>query len=653
MSQHRISPDAFQTLTEMLDQRASGKHTLTYVAHDGSETTWAYADIRERALALLAGLQQEHGLKAGDPLVFFLEDNLAFIEAFWACLYGGVIAVPVSSGPTTEHLNKLLKVSQQFQQATVYTHDALAERLTAHAEKTDSKAPHVLTLEQVARGDSKAATITQVKGDDLAFIQFSSGSTSDPKGVVLTHRNLIINSAAIANGGLYRDDDITFSWMPLTHDMGLIGFHITPMLRGVSQINMRAETFSRQPHLWLDKVSEHRASVLCSPNFGFKHYLKRLDSEPTHLDLSCVRVIYNGAEPISVPLCQEFLQRMGQHGLKDTSMFTVYGLAEATLAATFPEAETPFTWLSVDRQQLKPDDTVALLDDNDANALHFVCVGSAVDDIEVNIQDDKGEPLDERRIGSICIQGPTVTSGYFNNDAANAAAFQNGWFNTGDLGFMHQGQLYITGRAKDIIFSNGLNYYPHDLEDLSGLELGKMVFVGVREGDDAVEDSIIGFVHVKKDQMEDLKAFSEQASAIRRRVNEASGLSVDAILPTPVVPRTTSGKVQRARLGQAYLNGDFSHIEQQLAQLNNASSETSDDGNALENEVKAICDEVIEETKLSLDDNFFDSGISSLSLAQVHEEIDERYPDKLEITDFFDHPSIREVAAYLQSQLEN
>ncbi|MGM0564482.1 MAG: non-ribosomal peptide synthetase [Pseudomonadota bacterium] len=655
MSDQRISPDAFQTLTEMLDQRAGEDLHLTYIAHDGGETRLGYDEIRQRALGLLAGWQ-DRGLEAGDFVIFFLEDNLAFIEAFWACLFGGLVPVPVSSGPTSEHLHKVLKVANQFDRPWIYTHRNLGEKLREfRAGDVDNSdiGERLLSVEDSKHGDPAAATLAEVSGDDLAFIQFSSGSTSDPKGVVLTHRNLIINCAAIANGGRYRDDDLTLSWMPLTHDMGLIGFHITPMLRGVSQINMRAETFSRQPRLWLDKVSEHRASVLCSPNFGFKHYLKRLEAEPEHLDLSCVRIIYNGAEPISVPLCQEFLQRMGQYGLPGTAMFTVYGLAEATLAATFPEAETPFTWLSVDRNRLKPDDEVALLDEADEQALRFVCVGKAVDDIEVSIRDEAGQAVDEGRIGLICIQGPTVTSGYYNNPEANEAAFFGNWLNTGDLGFMRDGQLYITGRAKDIIFSNGLNYFPHDLEALSGVELGKMVFVGVREPG-AAEDTIIGFVHVRPEAMQDLPAFAEQAAAIRRKVNEATGLAVGPVLPTEIVPRTTSGKVQRNRLAQAWLDGRFQPLMEVLYPQDRAEDAgEAESGNALEAEVKAICDEQIDEAKLGLDDNFFDSGISSLSLAQVHDEIDQRYPDKLEITDFFDHPSIRQVAAYLQSQLGN
>lgn len=643
----------FETLTQALDAHASLDKTLTYIAHDGSETVWTYQEMRERALNMLASLQAR-GLQQGDFVIFFLEDNLAFIEAFWACLYGGMVPVPVSSGPTAEHLHKVLKVAEQFDQPWLYTHDNLQQHLLEYAAKHDDSSYDQLAERTLLVGQIEACeaapVLAEATPDSLAFIQFSSGSTSAPKGVVLSHANLIINSIAIAKGGNYQDDDKTLSWMPLTHDMGLIGFHITPLLRNVSQINMRAETFSRHPLMWLDKVSEHKASVLCSPNFGFKHYLKRLgDDLPAHLDLSCVRIIYNGAEPISVPLCEEFLEHMGEYGLKDTTMFTVYGLAEATLAVAFPEAETRFSYISVDRNKLHPEDEVQYVDRDAEEALHFVNVGGAIDDIEFSIQNAGGDILGDSRVGSICIKGPSVTSGYFNNDEANARAFRaNGWLDTGDLGFTLNGNLYITGREKDIIFSNGLNYYPHDLEALSGVELGKVAFCGVREKD-ADDDTILGFVHVRS-----ADGFIELAQQVKRRVNESTGLAVKHVLPIEQMPRTTSGKVQRARLAEAYLHGKFNDVIariQSVTQGEAANDADSSGRSALELEIKAICDEVIEEAKLDFDDNFFDSGISSLSLAQVHEEIDQRYPDKIDITDFFDYPSIAEIATYLQEKL--
>ena len=231
---------------------------------------------------------------------------------------------------------------------------------------------------------------------------------------MLTHKNLVLNVLAKGAAGGYTKDDISLSWMPLTHDMGLIGFHINMIACYMHHSIMATDLFSRRPGLWLQKVSEKRATVICSPNFGFKHFLKALgDKEMPGMELSCVRVILNGAEPISTRLCDEFLERLAPYGLKHSSMFPVYGLAEATLAVAFPKWVQDYRAVHVDRHKLKVGDKVTYLEEDTADTLSFPIVGFAVPDMNIRIGDLEGNAFAEDTIGSIFISGPTVTQGYY------------------------------------------------------------------------------------------------------------------------------------------------------------------------------------------------------------------------------------------------
>lgn len=492
------------------------------------------------------------------------------------------------------------------------------------------------------------------QADDVCFIQFSSGSTSDPKGVVLTHNNLVLNVLAKGAAGGYTKDDISLSWMPLTHDMGLIGFHINMIVCFMHHSIMATDLFSRRPGLWLQKVSEKRASVICSPNFGFKHFLKALgDKEMPGMELSCVRVILNGAEPISTKLCDEFLQRLAPYGLKHSSMLPVYGLAEATLAVAFPKWGQDYRAVHVDRHKLKVGDVVTYLAEEDTNTLSFPIVGFAVPDMNIRIGDLEGNAFAEDTIGSILISGPTVTQGYYYDEAATKAVMTpNGWLDTGDLGFMHNKELIITGRSKEIIFAHGQNYYPHDLESIlihsENIELGKVAVYGIWE-EKLQRDELLVFIIFRGD----LKDFVPLAKKVSHALNEQAGLEVDYVIPVNRIPKTTSGKFQRRLLADDFENGQYDNVLKEIEGLLQPQQSSSDEGlSLLEKQLQDICNSVIEGHGLGVNDNFFESGISSLVLAEIHQKIDDLYPDKVDVVDMFEYQSIVELAKFLQEKLD-
>ena len=455
----------FTTLNDALLAQQQTDRWVTFIEGKQDQRQLSYAQLYERASMRLYDLQ-EAGLSAGDQLIILHKDNQTFVEIFWACLLGGIVPVPIAVGISDEHRAKLFRVFNKLERPHLYTTDDHLMRLTQFAEHN-----HLNESLQVVKAKTILANLMddhdqrgqlhQPKSDDVAFIQFSSGSTSEPKGVVLTHQNIINNLHAIAIGANYTPDDISLSWMPLTHDMGLLGFHLNMIAVGMSQCLMATDLFSRRPLLWMEKVSELKVTVTCSPNFGYKHYLKALKGkQPSGLDLSAVRVIYNGAEPISVELCEQFLQTLAAVGLVRESMFTVYGLAEATLAVAFPKQGEPYRAIQVDRHHMRLGESVQLVDADHPQAVSFAIEGPAVTDMQIKITDQENATLTANTVGLVQIKGPSVTAGYYLDEEANKTALTgDGWLNTGDLGLLtDQNELVITGREKDIIFSNGLNY---------------------------------------------------------------------------------------------------------------------------------------------------------------------------------------------------
>jgi acyl-CoA synthetase (AMP-forming)/AMP-acid ligase II len=652
------------TLTELFESNRSAAGTITYIEGENDSRDVTYPELHERALGILYHLQRI-GARRGDKLILFLGNNEQFIDAFWAAIIGGIIPVPIALGISDEHRHKLLRVARKLGQPAgmgqpfIYTDRRSLDRIGAFAEQAGesetfnglrSRAFLVDDLDDISR----AGKPYEAKPDDVAFIQFSSGSTSEPKGVVLTHSNVIANCAGVSQAAKLTEKDISFSWMPLTHDMGLIGFHIIMFYRRVHAHLMPTELFVRRPLLWLTLASKVRATILCSPNFGYKHYLKVLGDRPvTGLDLAAARLIFNGAEPISVELCDEFLTRLEPAKLARNAMFPVYGLAEASLAVTFPEVGAPMRTITLNRHRVNVGAPVELIAKTDKDAVELICEGKAIPYCKVRLTDDEDQPVPEGRIGNVQISGDNVTRGYFDNPEANAAAISpDGWVRTGDLGVFHQGELFISGRAKEIIFVNGQNYYPHDIEAIAqraeGLELGKVVAAGARPAGAQTEQLVVFILH--RGGMDD---FLPLASQVTRLINEQTGLEVGTVVPVKRIPKTTSGKIQRHLLEQSFVDGEFDTELQELAALRAAQGGGAESGSlsAIEDQLKTIVDSAMQGKRVGVNDNLFEVGASSLKLIEIHERIDLEYPGLVDLTELFDFPTIAELARHLQGKL--
>ena len=640
----------YDSMTHIFEDARQKQREIRFIDGEKDETVVSFADLWDRALAFLGALQAR-GMRAGDELVIFTRSNEKFVVAFWGAVLGAIVPVPVAVGISDEHRLKLFRILGQLQRCTLYTELALLERLRQfagdHALADTQKALAARTVTEHEVTGSEAGTIAATVPGQTAFIQYSSGSTSDPKGICLTHTNLTANIRAIVEGAGWRDDDHSLSWMPLTHDMGLIGYHLSVLAAGMNHAVMDTNLFVRRPLLWMQKASELKATQLCSPNFGYKHFLKLFERKGLdNLDLSPVELILNGAEPISWDLCESFLAALQPFGLKRSVMFPVYGLAEATVAVTIPPLGGEYGRIVVDRHRLKIGSPYELKEPGDADAVSFVKVGQAVRDCEIRITDDNDLPLADGIVGHIQVHGDNIASGIYNDDAAEALLFtKDQWLRTGDCGVIVDGELVVTGRSKDIIIVNGQNYYPHDLEEIiaqiDGLDLGKIVVCGVSSAASQTEE-LLAFVLFRQD----VDSFRPLADQVRSIVGEHAGLEIDHVIPVTRVPKTTSGKIQRAHLANAYLDGQFADVVQQL-QVGVAKDDDLDT-DPLVREIELICREFSKERRIRADDNLFEVGVSSLTLTEIILAVDEKYPGKVDISDLFDHPTIRELADFIR-----
>jgi acyl-CoA synthetase (AMP-forming)/AMP-acid ligase II/acyl carrier protein len=646
-----------KTLTEVLEANRKFPRNITYLEGENESRNVSFAELYERALGILHHLQRI-GARRGDKLILFLGNNEQFIDVFWAAVLGGIVPVPVALGISDEHRHKLLRIARKLGKPFIYTERKHFERIGAFAGQVGETEVYNELRSRVFLVDqlddiSKAGKPYVARPEDVAFIQFSSGSTSEPKGVVLTHANIIANWRGSTEVARFNENDVSLSWMPLTHDMGLIGFHLVMFCNRVHSHIMPTEVFVRRPLLWRSLASRIRASILCSPNFGYKHYLKVLgDRSIEGLDLSAVRLIFNGAEPISVELCDEFLSRLAPAKLSRNSMYPVYGLAEASLAVSFPPPGAPLKTVTLNRHHMTVGSPVEPVAKTDRDAVELVSEGKAIPYCRVRIAGDDEKDLPEGRIGHVHMTGENVTAGYFENPAANAESFTaDGWLKTGDLGLFYQGDLYISGRAKEIIFVNGQNYYPHDLESIAqnaqGLELGKVVAAGIRPRDSQTEQLVVFVLH-----RTDMQEFLPTATEVGRLINEHAGLEVAAVVPVKRIPKTTSGKIQRHLLEESYLNGEFAAELSELDALRAAQrGPQSGSLTEIEGKLKGICDAALEGKRVEVNDNLFELGASSLKLIEIHESIDREWPGQVDLTELFDFPTIAELARHLETKL--
>jgi len=543
------------TLPDVLN-RAICNHQDLFIGYsdkNGSLTIQTYEDLRVKAKMIAAGLFNL-GLKQGDKMIIATHYNQETIELLWGSFLLGVVPTVLQSPMTFTGYNpsvvKLMNVLKQLESPFVF----MSPELKDTGDLPEDKVKHVTELDCNGKYPDPI-----LKPDDLAFIQFSSGSTGDPKGIMLSHNNLMVNMDSIRIGVDSHYPDHWGNWMPLFHDMGLIGYHITPIYSMVFQSQIETIDFIMNPGLWLNMMSRQKITIGGTTNFGLAlalKYLKR-GKQMFDWDFTGMKTLLNGAEPISVKVMQDFVEALQPYKFKPETMMPVYGMSESTLAISFASlwdrsVSTAFNATLLDRenkaQPVHPSDPSARLISE---------VGVALNDIEIWITDDNDRMGKDGLAGHIQIKGPSVTKGYYNNPGATTSAFCGEWFRTGDIGFFFEGHLYISGRFKDIIFKNGRNYFANDLEDMActidDVKYGKVCFGGTTSRETG-QDKVIAFVA----GLPEAKAL-ETFRLLRALLRSNLGITVDelVLIKSNEIPKTSSGKLQRFRLMQRYINGEF------------------------------------------------------------------------------------------------
>ena len=637
----------YKTLNDLFHDQAEKNGYIRFVEVKSIEHERQFDEFADEVYKCL-GFFQNHGIKIKDEVVINTKSNHKFLIAFWAAILGGMIPIPVAVGVGDEHKRKLLKILNRLKNPTLITDDKVQERLVSFIESNDEHTDLIDSIENsvINIESSQNGQIYTSREEDIAFIQYSSGSTSEPKGITLTHKNLVTNISAIAKGLNLQSSDIGISWMPLTHDMGLIGTHMTLFSYGLSQIIMDTDLFIKKPLMWLQQTSKYRASILTSPNFGYKHLLKIHERRPLKdIDLSSVRLLINGAESISVSLCNEFLEKMKVFGLKKETMFPVYGLAEATLGVSFPETGKVFDFINLDRKSLI-NEGLCIESKSKNNKFLFMMHGKPIEDCDYRIVDDNGEEVPDNNVGNIVIKGDNVTKSIYQDKELSKNLYdKDGWLETGDCGAICNDQLIITGRKKELIIVNGQNYFPNDIEDViirgGSFDLGKIVAVGAINPEDT-NDQLVVFVLYRSD----LNTFKSIAEEIRRIVIQHLGIEIDYVIPIKKIPKTTSGKIQRTILSNNFIDG----IYNDYISTTRRNAKTTDSPSDYLETLIAITNDYSKEFEIKENDNLFEVGISSLTLSEIMMAIDEIYPDKINLDDIFDNPTLKELSKLLQTR---
>jgi 1-acyl-sn-glycerol-3-phosphate acyltransferase len=551
-----------RTMPEALWSRADDQPARTHVwmrADDGVEDTITYARLRDEAAAI-AGALRDRGLARGDTVGLMVPTGFDFLAAFQGVLLAGGIAVPIYPPARLDRLEEYAA-----RQAAILADAGVTMLLTVARARAVAALlrPRVPTLRLVATvrelaGDGASWPSPEGKGSDPAFIQYTSGSTGAPKGVLLTHDNLLSNVVAVGDALRMTPEDVGASWLPLYHDMGLIGSWLFCLHAGLPIAIQSPLAFLTRPERWLRAIHEHRVTLSPAPNFAYELCARKIpDRALEGLDLSSWRVALNGAEPVNPDTIERFVRRFEPYGFRRQTMFPAYGLAENSVALLFPPPGRGPVIDAVDRESFERTGVAAPFSGG-GTPLRFASVGRAVLGHEVKVVDAAGAEVGERVVGRLVFRGPSMTSGYFHKpEATEAIRVAGGFLDTGDLAYRAGGEFYVTGRSKDLIIKAGRNLVPQEIEEaasaVEGIRKGCVVAFGVDRDGLGTEELVI----VAETRARDAGEREALEGAVVQRVAAAVGVPPDTVLLAApgTVPKTSSGKIRRSATRDLYLAG--------------------------------------------------------------------------------------------------
>ena len=562
----------FKTIAEGLDYAARGLTGFNFYSAKGILShVLTFADLRRRALATARKLMSV-GLKRGDRVAVIAETGPEFMAVFFGCQYAGLVPCPMPYtmyiGGRDAYVDRVTGMLRAAAACAVVTSTDLEGHIRAGA--AGAGVEKVLTHEALQALPESLTKLEAFGPGDVAYIQYSSGSTSEPKGVLITQKAIMANTQGILRDGLrVTKSDRAFSWLPLYHDMGLVGFCLAPMMGQVSVDYISTPSFARRPALWLRLMSENRSTVSYSPSFGYDLAARRINGEAVTLDLSNWRAAGIGGDMVRADVLKHFGDTLSIAGFNYNAFMPSYGMAESTLAVSFSDVSQPIRIDTIDKLTFKLSGrAVPALETQDKDAVRsFVVCGKPLPGHEMVVRDDMGSVLRDREIGHIFVKGPSLMSGYYHNArATDAVIAADGFLATGDMGYMLDGEIVITGRAKDLILHNGRNIWPQDIEwaaeQVEPLKSGDVAAFAV-EGDDG-DDDVVVLVQCRVTTDEEIEKLRREVSAV---VHHSAGVECAVVLvPPKSLPFTSSGKLSRAGAKQKYVSGEFVEITQRASQ---------------------------------------------------------------------------------------
>jgi 1-acyl-sn-glycerol-3-phosphate acyltransferase len=577
-----------ETLTEIIRLRGRGEPGRAHIVlydEDEKQRTISFGELYERSSAVADELQRR-GLEPGQTVAIMLPTCAEFFYTFAGILLAGGIPVPIyppfRADRIAEYAARQSNILRNAEAQFLVTWRQ-AEALARILQPSVPSLREVLNAQRLASdGQSSAATPStewravehlshRAGSEDIAFLQYTSGSTGDPKGVILTHANLLANIQAIVGGIHIQADDVAVSWLPLYHDMGLIGAWFVPIVTGIPLVVMSPLAFLSRPDRWLWAIHKHRGTISPAPNFAYELCVRKVaDKDIEGLDLSSWRAATNGAEPVAAATLERFVARFARYGFHREALMPVYGLAEACLGVSAPPLGSGYKVDRIERAALESEGRAVPSKPDDSAPLEFVGAGKPMPGVEVRIVDkDRGDKeknereLGERAEGQLQFRGASATSGYYRNPAATRELIhEGGWLDSGDLAYWADGEIYITGRAKDVIIKAGRNIYPHEVEEIAGrvagVRTGCVVAFGAPDERTGTERLIVAA------EIRDMEAAKRISGEIAQAVSVAMGIPPDAVEPLrpQSIPKTSSGKLRRSETRRLYLEGNLGKKQQ-------------------------------------------------------------------------------------------
>ncbi|WP_255447896.1 aminotransferase class I/II-fold pyridoxal phosphate-dependent enzyme [Picosynechococcus sp. PCC 11901] len=648
--QHSIQAQA--SLLDILNERArSQPNAQAYVFLENGETEsghLTYQELATQAKAIASHLAPWRGERA----LLLYPSGLAFITAFLGCLYAGVIAVPVYPPKRNQKLSRLLAIADNAQAELALTTEALLgdiqQRFAQAKPFQDLTFLATDTLEQAPQGFKPQ----EIQGDDLAFLQYTSGSTGTPKGVMVSHRNILHNQRLIQTAFGHSEKSIGVGWLPLFHDMGLIGHVLQPLYVGFPSILMPPVAFLTNPRRWLQAIAKYRATTSGGPNFAYDLCVDRLtDSDLADLDLSSWNLAYSGAEPVRAATLEKFNQKFAPCGFRPEAFYPCYGMAEATLFIT-----------GGDKQQAPITTSSSEESDN-----LFVSCGQPYHDTQVAIVDPESfAPCPEGTTGEVWVRGDSVAQGYWNAPIATQETFtatlnhhQKSFLRTGDLGFIAAGELFITGRLKDLIIVRGKNHYPHDIE------------LTAQQSHPALRENCGAAFTVEIDGTERLMLVQEvkrtflrnlDVEAIAQKIRQAIAANHELqtygiiLIKTGSIPKTSSGKIQRHRCRQAFLADELMVVGRSvLGEVDHASAQSFNPpqkqppSQPTTDLIKPLREQLAQALSLPLDTIQDDQpiaalGLDSVQVVEIKHYIEQKFDLIVPLEKFFEDLTVAQLA---------